>query len=321
MRRFIAARVAHAAIVVAIVTTIAFLLLRLAPGDPFSYDDPAISPAIRDQWRAAYGYDRPLAEQFLRFAGSVARGEFGFSTVQKRPVRDILLEAAPRTLSLALISLTFATIIGVSLGVYAAARQRKAPDRIISAMSVVVYSVPEFWLALMIQLTLGLWLGLFPISGIADPTIADYGSPGQVFWDRVAHMAMPVLALTILLSVVLARFQRAALIDVLPSDYLRTARAKGATERAVLTRHALRNALTPTITMLGLLIPTVLGGIFFIEYVFDYHGLGWLAVASVQSSDYDVATASVIISGILVALGSLGADIATAYSDPRIRDA
>jgi peptide/nickel transport system permease protein len=320
VRRFIAARVAHAAIVVTIVTTIAFLLLRLAPGDPFGYDNPAISPAIRDQWRAAYGYDRPLVEQLMRFAGSVARGEFGFSTIQKRPVRDILLETAPRTLSLALVSLTLAIIIGVALGVYAAARRRKAPDRIISTLSVVVYSVPEFWLALMIQLTLGLGLGLFPISGIADP-MAQYGSPGAAFRDRLEHMAMPVLTLTILLSVVLARFQRAALIDVLPSDYLRTARAKGATERAVLTRHALRNALTPTITMLGLLIPTVLGGIYFIEYVFDYHGLGWLAVTSVQSSDYDVATASVIISGVLVAFGSLAADIATAWSDPRIRDA
>jgi peptide/nickel transport system permease protein len=321
VRRFIAARIAHAAIVVVIVTTIAFLLLRLAPGDPFSYDNPAISPTVRSPWRAAYGYDKPVADQFVRFLGSVGRGDFGYSTIQRRPVRDILLETAPRTLGLALISLALATVVGVGMGAFAAARHRKAPDRIISALSVVVYSIPDFWLALLIQLTLGSWLGLFPISGIADPLVADYGSFGQVFRDRVSHMVMPVLALTILLSVVLARFQRAALIDVLPSDYLRTARAKGATERAVLGRHALRNALTPTITMLGLLIPTVLGGIFFVEYVFDYHGLGWLAVVSTQSSDYDVATASVIISGILVAAGSLAADIATALSDPRIRDA
>jgi peptide/nickel transport system permease protein len=321
VRRFIAARVAHAAIVVAIVTTIAFLLLRLAPGDPFSYDNPAVSPAVRDQWRAAFGYDRPLTEQFVRFAGSVARGDFGYSILQRRPVRDVLLETAPRTLGLALVSLTFATIIGIGIGVFAASRHRKAVDRLISALSVVVYSIPEFWLALLIQMALGSWLGIFPISGIADPLIADYGSFGQVVRDRVMHMAMPVIALTLLLAVVLARFQRAALIDVLPSDYLRTARAKGATERVVLTRHALRNSLTPTITMLGLLVPTVLGGIYFIEYIFDYHGLGWLAVSSVNSSDYDVATASVIISGVLVAAGSLAADIATALSDPRVRDA
>jgi peptide/nickel transport system permease protein len=321
VRRFIAARVAHAAIVVIIVTTIAFFLLRLAPGDPFSYDNPAISSAVRDQWRAVYGYDRPLPEQFVRYVAGVARGKFGYSVIKHRPVSDMILEAAPRTLSLALVSLALATLLGVTLGIVAAARHRALPDRIISTISVFIYSIPEFWLALLIQMSLGFWLGLFPITGINDPMVADYGTPGEVFVDRLNHMVMPTLALTILLGVVLARFQRAAMIDVLPSDYLRTARAKGAPERTVLVRHALRNALTPTITMLGVIVPTVLGGIFFIEYVFDWHGLGWLAVNSVQNLDYDVATASVIISGVLVAAGSLAADIATALTDPRIRDA
>ena len=131
---------------------------------------------------------------------------------------------------------------------------------------------------------------------------------------------MPVLGLSIVIAVILARFQRAAMIDILPSDFLRTARAKGAAERVVLTRHALRNALTSTISMLGLIVPTVLGGIFFFEYVFDWHGIGWLAVRAVQTLDYDLATATVIIAGVLVAGGSLCADILTALSDPRIRD-
>ena len=321
MRRFIAARIAHAAIVVIIVTTIAFFLLRLAPGDPFSYEDPSISPAIRNQWRAVFGYDRPVAEQFVRYVRSVARGDFGYSIVGHQPVHDVILQAAPRTLGLAFVSLALASALGILLGVVAAARHRGLADRIISTVSVGIYSIPEFWLALIIQMTLGFALGLFPISGFNDPIIAEYGSTGEILRDRVSHMVLPTLTLTILLAVVLARFQRAAMIDVLPSDYLRTARAKGATERAVLVRHALRNALTPTITMLGVFVPTVLGGIFFIEYVFDWHGLGWLAVQSVESRDYDVATASVIISGVLVALGSLAADIATAFSDPRIRDA
>lgn len=321
MRRFIAARIAHAAIVVIIVMTIAFFLLRLAPGDPFSYEDPAISPAIRAQWRAKFGYDRPIAEQFVRYVAGVARGQFGYSALSRRPVSEIILQAAPRTMSLAFVSLALASLLGVFLGVVAAARHRALSDRIISTISVAIYSIPEFWLALIIQMTLGFWLGLFPISGIADPLIADYGSTGEVILDRLRHMAMPTLALTMLLGVVLARFQRAAMIDVLPSDFLRTVRAKGADERTVLMRHALRNALTPTITMLGLFVPTVLGGIFFIEYVFDWHGLGWLAVRAVETRDYDVATATVIISGVLVAAGSLAADIATALSDPRIRDA
>jgi peptide/nickel transport system permease protein len=321
MRRFIAARIAHAAIVVILVTTIAFFLLRLAPGDPFSYEDPSISPAVRDQFRAAFGYDRPVGEQFLRYVGNVARGNFGYSVVGHRAVHDVILQAAPRTLSLAFISLVLASVVGVFLGVIAAARHRKLPDRLISAISVIVYSIPEFWLALIIQMTLGFKLGWFPISVFNDPMTADYGTASEVFRDRVHHMVLPTLALTILLAVVLARFQRAAMIDVLPSDYLRTARAKGATERLVLVRHGLRNALTPTITMLGLLVPSVLGGIFFIEYVFGWQGLGWVAVRSVETRDYDLATATVILSGVLVAMGSLAADIATALSDPRIRDA
>jgi peptide/nickel transport system permease protein len=321
VRRFLAARIAHAAIVVALVTTIAFFLLRLAPGDPFAYDNPTVSPAIQARWRAAFGYDRPLPEQFVRYLGSVARGDFGYSTMYHRPVRDIILETAPRTLTLALVSLTLAAILGIGIGVIAAAKHRRWPDRVISALSVVAYSIPEFWLALIIQMTLGFRFGWFPISGINDPLIADYGTTGQFLADRIRHMVMPALALTILLAVILTRFQRAAMIDVLPSDYLRTARAKGATERVVLGRHALRNALTPTITLLGVLVPTVLGGIFFIEYVFDWHGLGWLAVNAVQGPDYDVATATVIVSGVLVAAGSLAADIVTALADPRVRDA
>ena len=321
MRRFIAARVAHAAVVVAIVTTIAFFLLRLAPGDPFSYDTPTISPSVQARWRAAFGYDRPLPEQYLRYVGNVARGDFGYSVSQHRPVRDVLIETAPRTLALAAVGLTLAAILGIALGVFAAARYRAWPDRVISALSVLIYSIPEFWLCLIIQMVLGFGLGLFPIAGINDPLIADYGSPTEVFVDRLWHMAMPAMALAILVAVVLARFQRAAMIDVLPSDYLRTARAKGATERVVLARHALRNALTPTITMLGLLVPTVLGGIYFIEFVFSWNGLGWLAVNAVQSVDYDLATATVVISGMLVAAGNLAADIATAFADPRVRDA
>jgi peptide/nickel transport system permease protein len=321
VRRFIAARVAHAAIVVIIVTAIAFFLLRLAPGDPFSYDDPAVSPAVRNQWRATFGYDRPLVEQFGRYVSSVARGEFGYSTHWRRPVREIVAETMPRTLLLGAVSLTLAIIGGVTLGVFAASRHRKLSDRVVSTISVVIYSVPEFWLALIIQMTLGFQLRLFPISGSADPTLMDYGTAGQIFEDRLRHLVMPVLALTIMITVVLARFQRAAMIDILPSDYLRTARAKGAAEGTVVYRHGLRNALTPTITMLGLIVPSVLGGIFFVEYVFDWHGIGWLAVNATQFVDYDVATASVIIAGIFVAGGSLVADILTALSDPRIRDA
>jgi peptide/nickel transport system permease protein len=320
VRRFIAARLAQAAIVVGIVTTIAFLLLRLAPGDPFSYDDGTVAPHIQAQWRAAFGYDRPVGVQLVRYAANVVRGDFGYSVGHRRPVRDVIATALPRTLLLAGASLTLAVILGIALGTYAAAKYRSRSDRIISVVSVFVYSIPEFWLALLIQMSIGFSLGWFPISGIASP-LADYMSPWNRFVDRLEHMAMPVLTLTILVAVVLARYQRAALIDVLPGDFLRTARAKGATERTVVVRHGLRNALTSTITMLGVIVPGVLGGVYFIEYVFGWPGLGMVAVNAVTALDYDLATAAVVISGTLVALGSCAADILAALADPRIRDA
>lgn len=321
MRRFIAARLAQAAIVVVIVTMIAFLLLRLAPGEPFSYSETGISPAVQERWRAAFGYDRPLPEQFVRYVANVARGNFGYSTIHRRPVHDVIGDVLPRTLTLAVCSIALAIVLGTALGVVAAAKHRSARDRVISTFSVVVYSIPDFWLALIIQMCLGFGLGLFPISGIADPMIADYGTGTEIFVDRLRHLVLPVMTLTILIGVILARFQRAALIDILPSDFLRTARAKGATERTVVVHHALRNALTPTITLLGLIVPSVLGGIYFIEFVFGWPGLGQLSVRAVQELDYDVATASVIISGVLVAAGSLAADVLAALLDPRIRDA
>jgi peptide/nickel transport system permease protein len=320
VRRFIAARLAHAAIVVVLVTAIAFLLIRLAPGEPFSYSEAGISPAVQARWRAAFGWDRPVPEQFVRYFSNVARGNFGYSVTQNRPARDAIVEALPRTLTLAACSLVLAIIVGIGLGILAASRRGSARDRVISTLSVAIYSLPEFWLALIIQMTLGFALGWFPISGMSSAT-AEYEAR-WVFWmDRLRHLALPVLTLTILIGVILARFQRAALIDVLPSDFLRTARAKGATERTVIVHHALRNALTPTIALLGLLVPAVLGGIYFVEIVFDWHGMGWLTVTAVQALDYDVATGTVIVSGVLVALGGLAADVLAAIVDPRIRDA
>lgn len=298
----------------------AFLLLRLAPGKPFSYVSGNVTPAVQAHWRAAFGYDRPIPEQFVRYFSNIVRGELGYSTNQLRPAREAIGDAFPRTLTLAVLGLLFGIPLGLALGLASAARHRSAVDRAISLFSVILYSIPDFWLALIIQMTLGYAFGWFPISQMADPTIADYGTPWQVIGDRLNHLVMPVLTLALLIGVILARFQRAALLDVLPSDYLRTARAKGASERIVM-RHALRNALTPTVTMLGMMMPAVLGGVFFIEYVFDWHGLGWLTVTSLQALDYDVATASVIISGVFVAIGSLSADLLAAWLDPRVNHA
>jgi peptide/nickel transport system permease protein len=320
VRRFIAARLAQSAIIIVVVTVVAFLLTRLAPGEPFSYDAPNITPALRAQWREQFGYNRPVGVQLVRYLANVAHGNLGYSTLQRRPASQAIADALPKTLTLAAVSLVLAFILGIALGALAAARRRSWWDRGISLVCTFVYSIPDFWLALIIQLSLAYGIRLFPVAGSADPLIEQYGGGWTAFTDRLRHLALPVLTLTLVIAAIVTRFQRAALIDVLPSDYVRTARAKGATERTVIGRHALRNALTPTITVLGLLFPSVLGGAFFIEYVFAWHGLGWLAVESVFGLDYDVATGGVIVAGVIVTLGSLLADILTAIADPRVRD-
>ena len=321
MRRFIAARLAQSALIIVIVTVVAFLLLRLAPGDPFTYDAPNITPAIRAEWREKFGYNRPVLVQLARYAASVVRGDFGYSVTQHRPVRDVIGDALPLTLTLAGTGLLAALLLGTVAGAVAAAKRGTWWDRIISPISVLLYSIPDFWLGLIIQISLAYWIHAFPVSGTSDPLTAEYGTPWAAFSDRLWHLALPVLTITLVIAAIVTRFQRAALIDVLPSDYLRTARAKGLPERAVIGRHALRNALTPTITIIGLLFPTVLGGAYFIEYVFSWPGLGYVTVNAVQALDYDVATASVIVSGLLVTTGSLVADLVAAALDPRIRDA
>jgi peptide/nickel transport system permease protein len=318
MTRFLITRLSQSAFIIVIATVIAFLLIRLAPGEPFSYENQ--TPAVQQQWRAAFGFDRPVGVQLARYASNVARGRFGYSVNEHRPAAQSIADALPRTLLLAGISLVLSIIIGVAAGVFMAARHRSWWDRSMMSISTLAYSIPDFWLALIIQLILGYAFHLFPISGTADPLV-EYRGAAAIFQDRMAHLAMPVITLTILVSVIVMRYQRAALLDILPSDFLRTARAKGLPERQVIRRHALRNALTPTITIIGLLIPGLLGGVYFIEYVFDWHGLGWLTVRAVQTLDYDVATASVLVSGVLVAVGSLVADLLLVVVDPRTRDA
>jgi peptide/nickel transport system permease protein len=320
VRRFIAARLAQSAIIIVIVTVVAFVLLHLAPGDPFTYDAPNITPAIRAQWREKFGYDKPLPVQLARYVANVARGDFGYSTLQHRPARDAIADALPRTLILAGTGLTLAFLLGITLGATAAARRFSWWDRLVSGFSVLVFSIPDFWLALIVQLAFAYWIRAFPVGGNSDPLMADYGTWWMIVRDRLSHLVLPVFAMTLLIAAIVSRYQRAALLDVLPSDYIRTARAKGLPERVVIGRHALRNALTPTITVLGLLFPTVLGGAFFVEYVFNWHGLGQLTVDAVQGLDYDVATASVVVAGVLATFGSLIADVLTAMIDPRVRD-
>lgn len=323
MWRLVAGRIIQAVAIVVIVATVTFALIHLAPGDPFAsaLDGPTVSPEIRAQWRAKYGLDRPLPEQYARYVANVVRGDLGWSFSQHRPVADALRSAIPNTLVLAGTALSLSFALGVLAALFQAARQGSLADRGTSAVLLVFYSVPDFWLALMAMLLLGYAIPLFPVSGIVDPVMHEYMSGVGRVVDRLRHLALPALTLTLLTTAAIARHQRAALLDVSREDFVRSARAKGVGERAILWRHTLRNAIGPTITLLGLMLPALIGGAVFVESVFAWPGMGMLATTAVGMRDYALVTAIAIAGAALVALGSLLADVLTAAADPRLRDA
>jgi peptide/nickel transport system permease protein len=321
--RLVAARVAQAAAIVAIVATVTFALVHLAPGDPFAsaLDGPTVSPEIRAQWRAKYGLDRPLPDQYVRYVANVARGDLGWSFSQHRTVAASLRSAIPNTLVLTGTALVLSFVLGIVAAVFQAANHGKLADRGTSAVLLVFFSVPDFWLGLMAMLLLGYAIPIFPVSGIVDPVMHEYMSGWGRAMDRLRHLVLPALTLTLLTTAAIARHQRAALLDVWREDFVRSARAKGVGERSILWRHTLRNALGPTITLLGLLLPALLGGAVFIETIFAWPGMGMLATSAVAMRDYALVTAVAIVGAAMVALGSLVADLLTAAADPRLRDA
>lgn len=307
-------------IVVLLVTTISFFLIRLAPGDPFSFvGDINMSAAARDQLRAQYGYNKPVLEQFALFVGNVARGRLGYSQSMHRNVGEVIADVLPRTLLLMSVALLLSFTIGIIVGALQAVRRGSWFDRSLSGVLLVFYSIPDFWLALMALLALAYWLPIFPAGGMIDQVMHDYMSLGGRVWDITAHLVLPSLTLALLSAAGIARYQRDALLEILPQDFVRTARAKGLGERAVVLKHALRNALLPVITLLGLSLPTLVGGTFFVEKVFAWPGMGYIAANAISSRDYDLVTGSVIVGGIMVTFGSLLADLLYAAADPRLR--
>jgi peptide/nickel transport system permease protein len=308
-------------VIVAIVATITFALIHLAPGDPFSavMDNPNVNEHVRTTLRAQYGLDRPLPEQFARYIGQLARGELGWSFSHDRPVREVLATALPNTLLLMAIALAGSFALGILIALVQVARRGSTTDHALSAVSLFFFSMPDFWLAILALLAFTYWLPLFPVGGAVDPVMHDYMGLGSRILDRLRHLALPALTLTVLAAPGVARYQRAALLDVLPADYIRTARLKGLTEREILRRHALRNALLPIISLLGLSFPALLTGAFFIEKIFAWPGMGLAVVNAIATRDYPLVVGGVILGSIMVTVGSLIADLLYAWADPRLR--
>ena len=321
MRRYLAGRLAQAVGVVIMITTLTFALVHLAPGDPIAItlQRPDVSESVRQQWRQQFGLDRPVAEQYVKWVANAARGELGYSFLMHRPVRDVIAEAMPRTLLLVGLALALSFALGIGTAVLQAERLGGPRDRWLGRILLLLYSVPDFWLALLVLIGFSYRLAIFPTGGIVDPVMHDYLGPAGRAWDRVMHLVLPVVTLTLLSSAAIARHQRNSLLSVLPSDWMRTALAKGLSWRAAVRRHALRNALLPTITLAGLYLPAMAAGAVFIEKVFSWPGMGLMTVGAIAARDYQLVTSGVLVISVAVVAGSLLADVVVAVADPRIR--
>jgi peptide/nickel transport system permease protein len=314
-------RLAQGLLIVWLTTTLSFFLIHAAPGEPFSglLEDARLTDEMREAHRARFGLDRPVGEQYLRFLRNVAVGDFGESFTYRRPVLSVLADAVPRTLILMGAALVIGFAFGIALGAFQASRAGGWFDRISGTTAVLVAALPDFWLALLVlMLFAGTWL---PSSGFITPTLSPSAPFATRALDVLRHLILPGGTLGLLILATVSRYQRAAMIDVLPGGWLRTARAKGVTERRVMFRHALRNALLPTITLGGLAIPALLGGAVFVELTFGWQGMGSLAVQAMNDRDYPLVLAIVTLSSALVVTGAALADVAQALADPRQRRA
>lgn len=321
MSRYVLGRFFQAFPLLLGVVTIVFVLIHLAPGDPVLAlvgDFPAPEEYVR-KVREEFGLDRPLIEQYVRYVGNLARGEFGYSFVQRRPVLQVIGERAAATALLTGTALVVATLLGVGLGLIAARRPSTVLDATVSGAAVVGFSVPVFWVGQLLILLFAVTLGWLPAQGMVSLRVGPTG------WDRVldvaSHLVLPATALALRLVAMTTRLTRASLLEVLGQEFIRTAEAKGAGPRRVLGRHALPNALLPLVTFVGYNLGFLLAGSALIETVFGWPGVGRLLYDSVFTRDYPVLLGIFLTVSLSVVLANLLTDLLYAYLDPRIRHA
>ena len=312
-------RVWQGLVVVAIVVTATFVLVRLAPGDPFAgaLENARVTPELRAHWRAAYGLDGSIGTQYTHWIASLLRGDLGWSTSTNQPVSHAIAQALPQTLWLMGVALLLSFALGMCLGAWQAARHGRATDHAIGAITLFGAALPDFWLSLVVLLTGAYWLRLFPVGGAADPLLPIAASTVTVLADRLKHLALPVLTLVILIAAPVARQQRAAVLDKLGAEWVRTATAKGVSPFTVFRRHAWRTALGPVVTLGGLTLPALVGGAVFVEHVFAWPGMGQLAAGAIASRDYHLVVGCVLAGAVMVIVGSTLADLLSQRLDPR----
>lgn len=322
MLRFLARRLAAAALLLFLVVSAVFFLVHAAPGDPADLlTEERLPRAQRERLRALWGLDRPLSEQYASWLEAVAlRGDWGVSLVHHRPVAAVLAEALPGTLLLAGAAFAVDAIVGLALGVAAARRRGRAADHLIRWGSLLVFSLPTFWLGLMAILLFSHFWPVLPAGHLRSVGAEALPAPARLL-DLARHLLLPSLVLGLWLAGATARFVRNGLLEVLGQDYVRTARAAGVRERRVLWVHALRNAAVPVVQVFASTLPGLLSGSLVTEVVFSLPGIGRAGFDAVLARDYPLILGVTALSAALVIAGNLAADLAHGALDPKVRDA
>jgi peptide/nickel transport system permease protein len=288
------------------VLLLTFLLIHLVPGDPVEVMlGESASSADRDALRSELGLNKPLLQQFGTYLNKLAHGDFGYSIHTKASITELIQTRYPATLKLALLALMIGLVVGVPLGIYSALKAGRWQDILVTVVSVRLSAMPAFWLGPVLMLIFAVWLGWLPVSGM----------------ESGASIILPAATLGFGLSAILTRMTRTSLLEVLNDDYIRTARAKGLSERAVILRHAMRAALLPIITIVGLQMGSLLAGAVITETIFSWDGIGRLLVESIEKRDYPVTQACVLIVALSYVVVNLLTDLLYQLADPRVRAA
>lgn len=310
--RFLLQRLASGALVVLFASALTFFFVNLAPGGPASVMRFDVTAEQRDALIRAMGLDRPVPERYVAWLTAALQGDLGRSLLTNEPVATRIGDRLPNTLTLAGSALLISIVAGIPMGVVQALRRGRLIDHLLSLFSAIGLAVPVFWLGIVLILVFAVSLHLLPSAGVtsvASDTLA----------DRLAHLALPAVALATTILPTVVRFTRSSTIEALHEDYIRTATSKGLAPWTVVTRHALRNALIPVVSAVGALVPRLLGGTVVTEAVFGWPGMGRLALEAAQGRDYPLVTGlTVVVAGIAVA-ATLVVDIAYTRIDPRVR--